>query len=208
MAPMDAVAILLAAGAGRRLGVPKALLELEGQTALERCRRALREGGLVRHRIVLGHAAEAVRASHDLADAEVLVNDDPERGQTSSLRLALAAPLRAEAFVVHPVDVALVRGADVARLARAWRARPEGIAIVVPSHAGRRGHPAWFAAPLAAELRALGPDEPGHRIVRADPTRVLHVPLDDPWLVRDLDTPADVEAARESLRARRSPPRR
>lgn len=207
MGGMDVVAIILAAGAGRRLGGPKALLDLGGHSALARCRDALRAGGVARHRIVLGHDADAVRATGDLSDARVLVNTTPEQGQTSSLRLGLEPPLQADAFVVQPVDHALVRGEDVARLAQAWRRRPLGVSIVVPSHDGRRGHPAWFDAELAAEFLALAPGEPAHHVVRADPARVAHVPIEDEWVVRDLDTPEDLAAARAALAARRDPVR-
>lgn len=194
------LAIVLAAGRGRRLGGPKALLELGGLTALDRCLRSLAYGGADELRVVLGLNAEAVRERVDLAGVDVVVNAHAERGQTSSLRAALERGTGAgDGFLLHTVDHPLVEARDVARLLAAWRARSAGTAIVLPSVDDHRGHPAVLAAPLAGELLALSDDEPAHRVVRRDPDRLVHVALSNPWLVRDLDTPADLEAARAAL---------
>jgi molybdenum cofactor cytidylyltransferase len=130
-----------------------------------------------------------------------VVNPHPGRGQTGSLKAGLlAGPIASDAFLLHTVDHPLVRPEDVAALLAAYAARRPGVDIVVPSVDGRRGHPALYAAGLAAEFGALGDDEPAHRVLRADPARVLHVPLDDPWLVRDIDGPQDLADARARLR--------
>jgi CTP:molybdopterin cytidylyltransferase MocA len=187
------LAVLLAAGAGRRLGGPKALLELAGRTALERCVHALREGGAEELRVVLGARAEEVLARHARLDVHFVVNTRWEEGQTSSLQAGLAAaPITAELFALHTVDHPLLQAEQVALLRAAYRDRPAGRRIVLPSVGGRRGHPALFEASLAEEFLALGPGEPAHSIVRRDPVRVHHVELDAAWLVRDLDTPDDL----------------
>lgn len=195
------LAIVLAAGRGRRVGGPKALLDLGGVTALQRVLTALRAGGLETIRVVLGAEAERVVAEVDLTGVELAHTADVERGQTASLKAGLAlAPVDGSGFVVHPVDVALIDGDSVARLLSAFVQRAAAHAIVVPSVAGQRGHPAFFAASLAAEFAVLADDEPAHHIVRRDPARVHHLVMDRPWLLRDLDQPADVEAARAELR--------
>ncbi len=197
------LAIVLAAGRGRRVGGPKALLDLAGVSALERVLWALRGGGLENLRVVLGAEAERVAEQIDLSGVAVTHTADIDRGQTASLKAGLAlGPVDDDGFVVHPVDVALADEESVATLRAAFLARGAETSIVVPSVAGRRGHPAFFAAALAAEFAALGDDEPAHRIVRRDPGRISHVVMDRPWLIRDLDLPADVEAARAELRER------
>ncbi|MFT7465097.1 MAG: molybdenum cofactor cytidylyltransferase [Pseudohongiellaceae bacterium] len=194
------LAIVLAAGRGRRVGGPKALLDLGGITALQRVLNALRAGGLEHIRVVLGAEAARVEASVKLEGVELAYTEDIDWGQSASLKAGLAlAPVMGPGFAVHPVDVALVDGESVAQLHSAFAARAPGIDIVVPSVDGRRGHPAFFAAPLAAEFAALGLDEPAHRIVRKTAARVHHVVLQRPWLIRDLDLPEDVEAARIAL---------
>jgi CTP:molybdopterin cytidylyltransferase MocA len=74
--------------------------------------------------------------------------------------------------------------------------------VVLPLVGGRRGHPAACRAELAAEFLALGDDEPAHLVMRRDPSRVLLLPRANEWLVRDLDTPADLAAAHAALAAR------
>ncbi|HEX5011802.1 MAG TPA: NTP transferase domain-containing protein [Planctomycetota bacterium] len=198
------LAILLAAGAGRRMGGGKALLELAGEPALARCLRALRAGGCDELRVVLGPDAEAARRACPEPAPDVVVNPHPETGQTGSLKRALARGTgRGELFVLHTVDHPLVAAADVLALLDAAARRPAGMRIVLPVVGGRRGHPAVFEAGLAAEFLALGDDEPAHRVPRREPARVLEVPRHNPWLVRDLDTPADLAEARAWLDAGR-----
>ena len=197
------LAILLAAGAGRRMGGGKALLELGGEPALARCLRVLRAGGCDELRVVFGPDAEAARRACPEPAPDVVVNPHPETGQTGSLKLALARGAgRGELFLLHTVDHPLVAEADVRALLDAAARRPAGRRIVLPVVGGRRGHPALFEAGLAAEFLALGDDEPAHRVPRRDPARVLEVPLANPWLVRDLDTPADLAEARAWLEGR------
>jgi CTP:molybdopterin cytidylyltransferase MocA len=195
------LALLLAAGRGARLGAPKALVDLAGRTALQRCLELLRAGGATELRCVLAPGMDEAAAQATRLGARVVVNQAPERGQTASLKAGLAAgPVGAEAFLLHTVDHPLVQPADVRALLAAFAARPAGIAVVVPSVDGRRGHPALYAAALADEFLALTDGQPGHRVLRARPARVLHLPLDDRWLVRDIDTPVDLADARAHLR--------
>jgi len=193
--------ILLAAGLGRRMGRPKALLELGGRTAAARCAEALRAGGCDELVVVLSPAAQAAAAGLP-PGTRVLTNPDPESGQTASLKLALAGgPGAGAAFVLHTVDHPLLRAGDVRALLDALAAAPRA-RVALPLVGTRRGHPAACAAGLAAEFLALGDDEPAHLVMRRDPARVLLLPREDEWLVRDLDTPADLDAARAALAAR------
>jgi CTP:molybdopterin cytidylyltransferase MocA len=200
------LAIVLAAGRGRRLGTTpgirggKALIDLGGRFALARCLDALSAGGADELRVVLGDDADDVAAALGPTSATLLVNEDRDRGQTSSLRVGLAdGPGAGEAFLLHTVDHPLARAEDVAALLAAFATRPPGVSIVAPSVDGRRGHPTAFAADLADEFLALADDEPAHTVVRRDSGRVLHVEMDDPWLVRDIDTPEDLAAARAAV---------
>ena len=210
------LAILLAAGRGRRLGRPKTLVELGGRSALLRCVEALAEGGATPIRVVLAPGADAERHALDAAAAdlafrfravtEVVVNPRPERGQSSSLRCALAAgPPPADGFLLHTVDHPLLAPADVSALRTAFALREPHHAIVLPLVLGRRGHPAVFAAALVREFLELGEDEPAHFVVRRDEGRILGVARDNPWLVRDIDTPEDLALALAALGGRAGP---
>ncbi|RKY22156.1 MAG: nucleotidyltransferase family protein [Planctomycetota bacterium] len=200
------IAVLLAAGAGRRIGGCKALLELGGHTALARSMELLRAGGATGLRVVLGHQADEVQRRVDLSGCEVSVNPDPDRGQTSSLKLGLGAgPLPGGACLLHTVDHPLARAEDVAALLSAWGLRAPGIQIVAPSVVGRRGHPVVLGAAAVQELLALSDDQPAHLVIRRDPARIQHVLRAAPWLVRDIDDAEDLAAARAELARRERP---
>ncbi|WP_067441225.1 nucleotidyltransferase family protein [Nocardioides jensenii] len=106
--------LLLAAGAGRRMGTPKALVE----DWLVRGVAALREGGCDRVTVVLGAAADQARRLLDGVRVDVVEAADWADGMAASLRAGLAAlavdPSPAEAVLVTLVDLPDV-GADVVR---------------------------------------------------------------------------------------------
>lgn len=193
--------LLLAAGLGRRMGAPKALLELDGRPAAALCAQALLDGGCEGVLVVLSPPSAAARAALP-PGARALLNPRPEAGQTGSLKLALAAAAGAD-LLLHTVDHPLAGADDVRAVREALAGAGPGQSIVLPLVGGRRGHPAAFRAALAAEFLALGDDEPAHLVMRRDPARVLLLPRANPWLVRDLDTPEDLRDARAALAARR-----
>ncbi|HEY3463769.1 MAG TPA: nucleotidyltransferase family protein [Amycolatopsis sp.] len=106
--------LLLAAGAGRRFGGPKALADLDGQPLVVRALRTLTDAGCTPIRVVIGAAAEEVRAL--LPDpAQAVQADDWATGMGASLRAGLEALTATEtpvAALVHLVDLPWV-GADI-----------------------------------------------------------------------------------------------
>lgn len=188
--------IVLAGGASRRMGTPKAGLVHEGRTFLAHVVGKLRGAGIDDLIVVSGSAHDAVLAALPSGDAaRVLRNPDPDRGQLSSLKLALAELRtrerpRPEAAIVALVDHPTVQATTVERLVDAW-SEARDVEIVVPTFAGRRGHPVLFAGGVWDELLAT-PDELGARaVVHADAARVLEVPVDDAGVHIDVDTPED-----------------
>jgi len=192
--PLILEAILLAAGAGRRLGVPKAALELKGRWMLPRIVSALRRGGA--QRVVLVLSAPARAAIEGMgptgADCEIL-NPDPEAGRTGSILCGLDRIGTGIAGVLlHPCDVPLLTPEAVARLIRAWKAlpRPETMLARPVTPGGRGGHPLLVGSERLARLRAFPPDRPLRDLVHEDPARLLDLPLHgDPGPFLDVDTP-------------------
>lgn len=88
---MTAAGLLLAAGAGRRYGMPKALVTDAGRLLVERALATLVEGGCDPVVVVLGAAADEVLARAELSGAIVVVNPEWAGGMGSSLRAGLAA---------------------------------------------------------------------------------------------------------------------
>ena len=184
--------IVLAAGASRRMGTPKASLCFGARTFLAHAIAALEDGGVGDVVVVAGEAAATVRAALPAGRTiPLLRNPAPDRGQLSSLKIALqhvcATIPDAGAVVMALVDHPAVRAGTVAALlAAAGEA-----AIVVPTYGGRRGHPVLFARTVWQELLDA-PDELGARaVVHADVGRVRLVPVDDAGILVDVDTPED-----------------
>jgi molybdenum cofactor cytidylyltransferase/nicotine blue oxidoreductase len=134
--------LLLAAGAGRRMGGPKALLRHpDGERYVDRAARVLADGGCERVLVVLGAAAPEVAAVLERRDVGQVVAADWETGMGASLRAGLDHPSLdpADAVVVSLVDLPDV-GADVVRRLLA-EAPPSPSALARAAYRGRPGHP-------------------------------------------------------------------
>ncbi|HWP28808.1 MAG TPA: nucleotidyltransferase family protein [Chloroflexota bacterium] len=182
-------AIVLAAGASRRMGFPKALLPIDGRTFIQHIIAALAASRVAAIYVVLGCDQARIRATVDLTPARVVVNPDWEQGQLSSLATGLQTlpPGEFDAALMALVDHPLIEPAVVDALIAAFERtrRP----IVVPVYGGRRGHPVLFAASLFPELLSAPPTEGARAVVRAHRAEVLEVPVDTPGVLADIDTP-------------------
>ncbi|GLF97969.1 nucleotidyltransferase family protein [Streptomyces yaizuensis] len=185
--------LLLAAGGGHRLGDhPKALLTHHGRPLVEHAVRALRDGGCDPVHVVLGAAADRVRAAADLTGCVVLENPAWTRGMGTSLRAGLASlsPTAAGAVLVTLVDQPGVGAAAVARLRSAYTS-PSVLAAA--GYGGRRGHPVLIGADRWAGVAAAARGDRGARAYLREHTgSLLLVECGDIADPRDIDTPADL----------------
>jgi CTP:molybdopterin cytidylyltransferase MocA len=196
---MRVTGVLLAGGRSSRMGSPKALLPLAGETFLARTLRTLEAGGIDDIVIVTGlHDAEIRQARADVplvAGTRVVFNAAHEQGQLSSLLAGLdaLAPHHPDAILVALVDQPLVRASTVVRIVAEFHRDPAP--VVRPVFGGRRGHPVLFARETFADLRAAPPGEGARAVVRALGDRVRDIEVDDPGVIFDVDTPGDYERA-------------
>ena len=188
--------VVLAAGESTRMGRSKALLDLDGRTALERVLDAF--AGLSVPVVVTGRTTLAVDG------VRIAPNPEPERGQTSSLKAGLrCVPPDAEAFVFHPVDFPLLNRSDVDRLVDAFLdSRHAAKSVFIPSFGLRRGHPVLCRREMAREFLALPDGVPARVVVNRRPERILHVPFEEAYILMDMDTPADYAACLSAFRRR------
>ena len=185
-------AIILAAGRGACMGGPKALLALEGETFLARVAGRLRRPGVERVTAVIGHEADRVRREAALpADVVTIMNPHYAEGMLTSILCGLddAEDTGADAVLVHPVDHPLVEAATVDAVVAALS---RGATIAVPSHGGRRGHPAGFSRRAWAALRAAAPDEGARGVLARHPEWIEHVPAGEECLL-GVNTSEDYE---------------
>ncbi|GAB7052700.1 nucleotidyltransferase family protein [Catenuloplanes indicus] len=182
--------LLLAAGAGRRYGMPKALVPLDGELLVDRAARTLTAGGCDSVLVVLGAAAAEVRARAALTGADVVVNDDWPSGMGSSLRAglsALATRPEVDAALVLLVDLPGMTAAGVARLVAAGGRD----ALAMGGYGDRRGHPVLLGRDHWAGVAALADGDVGARpYLRAHRDAVRVVPVGDVASDEDLDVPA------------------
>jgi CTP:molybdopterin cytidylyltransferase MocA len=178
--------VLLAAGAGSRLGQPKATVEVRGEPLARRGVALLRDGGA--QPIVVVTGAVAV----DLPGVLVVHNPGWRSGMGSSLAAGLAmVPDSCEAAVIALVDQPLVGPEAVRRLIAAYRA---GARVVVAAYDGRPRNPVLIAREHWPEVTALAVGDTGARpFLRAHPALVTPVECGDTGSPDDVDTRADLE---------------
>ena len=187
-------AVVLAAGLSSRMGSCKALLELDGVTFLERVVGAFALAGLDDVVVVTGHCGEQVGAAAAALGARPVVNPRYRDGMYGSVAAGAAAVGEGRRFFVHPVDCPLVRPETVGRLART--AGTTGAAAVVPEYDGAPGHPPLLGPELRRGILAARPGGGLRELLAAWPGRVVRLPVDDPGVVHDADTPDELAALR------------
>lgn len=194
-APPRVGAVLLAAGAGSRLGHrPKCLLELDGVPLIRRTLAALAATGVDEVVVVTGHHAEQVEPALQGLAAGCVRNPAPDAGQTSSQRLGLAAlGGELDAVLVALADQPLLDAQDIRDLIQAWASRPAGIDVVHPQVNGQRGNPVIFSAAVRAAVLAGAPDFGARQWQGAHPERVRPFVTSNRHYRTDIDTPEDLE---------------
>ncbi|MFI6236298.1 NTP transferase domain-containing protein [Micromonospora sp. NPDC050784] len=180
--------LLLAAGAGRRYGRPKALVELDGEPLVRRAIRLLGDGGCGPVHVVLGAGADEVP---DLPGAVPVRHDRWSDGLGSSLLRGLASlPADVPAAVVVLVDQPLLSPVAVRRVRAAYAG---GAVIAVATYAGRPGHPILLDRETWPLLSGYAVGDRGARdLLRDRPDLVVEVPCDDVGSPADVDTPAEL----------------
>lgn len=198
--------VVLAAGASRRMGRLKPLLDFDGRTCLDLVLEACGGSGSRSVILVLGHEAGWICTNCRLGP-EVLValNDRPERGQMSSVQTGLRALTgMEEGFYIFPVDHPLVEARDLERLGEAFRGREAGKSIVIPTFEGRRGHPILLALEHREAIRTLSDETPLHGHIRIHEDQIVHVPVENEGVVMRMNTDEEYRRVLALYRSRKA----
>lgn len=186
-----------AAGRSTRMGRPKALLMCpdSDDTFVARVLWVLREGGIPNLVVALRPDDHPVRRAVERVRPPVAIveNRTPELGQLASVVAGLdhAEARGAEAVVVLPVDMPLVRPSSVTALVEAAVRHHALIARLV--HHRRHGHPVLFRRAVFERLRAADPAVGARSVLHACLRDVVDVPVDDPGVLRDIDRPEEYQ---------------
>jgi nicotine blue oxidoreductase len=191
------VGIVLAAGAGRRMGGPKAVLRFQGVPLVERAVRTALSGGCGRVLVVLGAGATEARPVARAAGGQVVLNRRWAEGMGTSLHAGLsmaatAAPAATAALVLL-VDQPYITPAAVAAVRSAQQDPADAKVLAAAAYDGRRGHPVLLGRDHWDELLPTLTGDTGARdFLHAHRNEVILVPCDTLADPRDLDVPADL----------------
>lgn len=195
----NTTAVLLAAGAGTRLGQgPKALLPFRGGTLVEHAAAVLRDGGCSDVIVVVGAGAAEVAALQQpgsaLAGCRLVRNDDWASGMGGSFHLGVESMRAGHNVLVALVDQPGVSPALVARLIAAHRPGRITAAGYHGAAGGlHRGHPIIFDPLLAVQAAAISNGDVGARdFLRSHPELIDLVDCGDLFDGADLDTESDL----------------
>ncbi len=186
---MTVAALILAAGRGSRFGeAPKLLAELDGRPLVRHAAEAALGSRARPVLVVTGHRGDEVAAALHGLPVEILRNGAYADGLSTSLRTGFAALApRAEAVLVLLADMPRVAPTLIDRLIAAWEGS-ERPPAVVPVTGGRRGNPVLLSATLGPAIADLTGDVGAGPLLRGL-AGVLEVPVDDPGVLADVDTP-------------------
>ncbi|MDI3253212.1 MAG: nucleotidyltransferase family protein [Bacillota bacterium] len=186
----ECAAIVLAAGASARLGQPKQLLQLHGETLLHRSARLALEAGASPVVVVLGFQAAQMRKTLQDLDVLSVVNPKWSTGMGSSLRCGVEAIEKAqpERVLLLLSDQPYLSLGVLQSLLKL--SRQSGAPVTAARYADRLGVPAIFHRTLFAELKAITGDTGARLIIARDHQQSPFV--DFPEGAFDLDTPEDL----------------
>ena len=184
------VAVVLSAGESSRMGRPKALLPIDGQTFIERIVAALKQTKVGKIIVILGHNARELQSKISHLPVEILINTDYKLGQLSSLQLAvrnLQPDLDCDGMLVHLVDHPYLAPALVEEMIRRFYETKKR--IIVPKFQGKRGHPVIFSNALFDEILSAPMEEGAKAVVNAHRAETLEIETEEEGIAVDIDTP-------------------
>ncbi len=183
--------ILLAAGSGSRFGGGKLMHPLPGSgvpMAIHAWRTV--KAALPDSAVVVRPGDNALVAAFRAEGARIVECEDAGDGMGRSLASGVRANAYANGWIIALGDMPSLRAGTIAAVARALELHAR---IVVPTFAGKRGHPVGFPAGFHDELVALRGDAGARTILNTHADQVIELALDDAGTLADVDTPADLD---------------
>ena len=187
---LNVQALILAAGKSSRAGGQSKLLRvLNGKTVIAETVATASRATSLRALVITGHSGDEVAGALSSYNCEVVWNGDYASGMGSSLAQGIGCLSDDADFVLICLgDMPFVREETIAGLQQTAQKISEA-RIFIPTFNGKRGHPVLWHKNLFAELMSITGDKGGRDIIRQHEPLVCEVPVADPGILIDLDTP-------------------
>ena len=187
------VGLILAAGASRRMGPErnKLILRIGDRPLLRRVVDVFRDAEVEPIFAVLGHQADVVEPTLG-GGIDVIRHEDWAQGMGSSIARGVSsieAAHHPDAFLLCVGDLPGLRASAVRSVRDVFVREGNADSIVVPTFEGSEGHPVLFGRSHAKTLAALQGDLGARKILEANASSVIRVPVADDGILRDVDTP-------------------
>lgn len=184
---MNIIGLLLAAGAASRFGSDKLRHALpHGVPMAVQSARHLRSEVA---RVVAVVRDAQLKALLEKEGCEAIVFEKAAEGMGASLAHVARAAGRADGYLVALADMPFIRRTSIAAVRAALE---QGAALAAPYFRGRRGHPVGIAGSFFDSLLDLRGDEGAKKLLRENEQRLVKIPVGDPGVIRDIDTPGDL----------------
>ena len=181
-------AVILSGGSSSRMGSPKALLAYQGRPFLEHLLDVTKHPRIGVRRVVLGAHAELIGKAVSLHADEIVINDEWEKGQLSSIQAALRSlPAGTDGILLCLIDHPLISSTLVDGLIEQFYSTLAP--VVLPVYEGRRGHPVIFSSAVYDELEKARPDLGARSVVWAHKGEVIEYITTEEGCVVNLNDP-------------------
>ncbi len=193
-------AVLLAAGASRRMGdTNKLLVEIGGKPVVRHVAEALTGAQLAGPIVVVVSLGSQLLAALAGLDVEIAVNEHADSGMGSSLACGVRAiASRADGVLVALGDMPRITSSQVSCIAAALDSGADA-SIIAPVVRGRRGHPVLFPRRFFDDLAALAGDAGARTLLERNAGAITNVEIDDDAIVDDVDDPISLARVAERM---------
>jgi molybdenum cofactor cytidylyltransferase len=186
---LNIVGLLLAAGSATRFGSDKLSHPLPHGVAIavQAARQLKSEVPRVFAVVKPGTKRLALQLTNE--GCEIVVCENAAEGMGASLACAVRAAGRADGYLIALADMPFLRRTTIAAVRDALAT---GVPLVAPYFRARRGHPVGISGAMFEQLLALKGDEGAKSVLMQNQDRLLKIPVGDPGVIRDIDTPDDL----------------
>ena len=195
-------AIILAAGFSTRMERFKPLLRIGEKSFVEHAITLFKKSDVGDIVTVVGHLSEKVIPVVKAASSRYVINDHYENGMYSSIQTGVKAlSLHCDAFFLLPVDIPFVLPTTVRQLSDAFRKNSSSM-VCYPQFQSKRGHPPLINSKLIDGVLSYSGQGGLREFLRRHENQSISIPVEDPFIRLDVDTPKDLLLLREMMVSR------